>query len=253
MAEEGNPISRDAVTGFVAGFALAVAAAAIWLGLFGSEQISSRIQAAAALIVAAGVVFALAIYVVNRRQVGGTLARRRSENFAEAAVGEVERAWRTFTEKNGGDALPPADPLLWETAAAALIRYRTLRDRVTEDDHRAIVSDAAERVRQQFAAMLGTYRDALTATYYHCGTIDARAVAVVFDFATRPRVGAGALASVDVGALAAALPEQAGTQYAATVQYLTSEAARGGPFRERMQTDGRLAVAPTEVPTGARH
>ena len=105
MADERNPISRDAVTGFVAGFVLAVAIAAIWLGFFGSEQASSRIQAAAALIVAAGVVFGLATYVVNRRQFGGSLSRRRSENFAEAAIGEVERAWRTFTEKNGVDEI----------------------------------------------------------------------------------------------------------------------------------------------------
>ncbi len=253
MAEAKNPISKDAVTGFIAGVVLAVAVAAIWLGFFGSENISGRIQAAAALIVAAGVVFALATYVSNRREAGGSLARRRSENYAIAAIGEVERAWRTFTEKNGVDALPPADALLWETAAAALLRYRTLRERVSEDDHHAIVSDAAERVRQQFAAMLGTYRDALTATYYHSGTIDARAVAVVFDFTTRPRVGPGSLSSVDVGALAAILPAHAGPEYSATVQYLTNEAARSGPARERTATEGESGVAPTEAPAGARH
>lgn len=252
MAGEKNPISKDAVTGFVAGVVLAVAAAAIWLGFFGSGDVSARILAAAGLIVAAGVVFAVVTYAFNRREAGGSVARRRSENFATAAIGEVERAWRTFTEKNGVDALPPADALLWETAAAALIRYRTLRDRVTEDDHQAIVSDASERVRQQFAAMLATYRDALTATYYHCGTIDARAIAVVFDFTTRPRVGPGALASVDVGALAAILPAHAGPEYAATVQYLASEAARGGPFRVT-QEEGERGVVPTEAPTGARH
>ena len=253
MAEEKNPISKEAVAGFIAGVVRAGAVAAIWGGFFGSGELSSRIQAAAALIVAAGVVFALASYVINRREPGGSLARRRSENYATAAIGEVERAWRTFTEKNGVDALPPADAVLWETAAAALLRYRTLRDRVGEDDHQAIVSDAAERVRQQFAAMLGTYRDALTATYYHSGCIDARAVAVVFDFTTRPRVGPGALASVDVGALAAILPAHAGPEYAATVQYLTSEAARSGSVRERMGVEGEPGVAPTQAPAGARH
>ena len=246
MAEERNPISRDAVTGFVAGVVLVIAIAAIWLGFFGTEAIGSRIQSAAALIVAAGVVFALVTYVAGRRQVGGSLARWRSENFAEAAIGEVERAWRTFTEKNGVDALPPADPLLWETAAAALIRYRTLRERVTEDDHQAIVSDAAERVRQQFATTLATYRDALTATYYHSGTIDARAVAVLFDFTTRPRIGPAALASVDLGALAAILPAHAGPEYAATVQYLASEAAHAGSVRELPDTE--RDVKPTEAP-----
>src|SRR5690606_16623596 len=80
MAEVRNPISKDAATGFIAGVVLAAAVAAIWLGFFGSEDISSRIQAAAALIVASGVVFALAIYVGNRREAGGSLARRRSEN-----------------------------------------------------------------------------------------------------------------------------------------------------------------------------
>ena len=74
MAEEKSPISKDAATGFIAGVVLEVAVAAIWLGFFGSENISSRIQAAAALIVAAGVVFALATYVSNRREAGGSRA-----------------------------------------------------------------------------------------------------------------------------------------------------------------------------------
>lgn len=229
MAEEQKPVlSKDAVTGFVAGVALAVAIVAIWLGFFGTDDIAGGIQAAASIVVAAGVVFAIAVYVIDRRRGTGRLARQRSENFKEAAIGEVERAWRIFTAANGADALPPADGLLWETTAAALIRYRSLRERVTEDDHRAIVSDAAERVHRQFSALLASYRDALTGTYYHSGTIDARAVAVIFDFATHPRVGATDLESVDLKALAASLPGAVATEYAATLKYLAGEAGYAG-------------------------
>jgi hypothetical protein len=254
MAEEQKQVlSKDAVTGFVAGIVLAIAAAAIWLGFFGSEDLASRIQAAAALVIAAVVVFALVAVLSNRLRGSGSLARRRSENFADAAIGEVERAWRTFTAPNGSDALPPADALLWQTVASALIRYRDLRERVTEDDHRAIVSDAAEGVRQRFAALLGTYRDGLTSTYYHSGTIDARAVAVVFDFLTHPRVNATALDSVDLVPIAAALPAHAGSEYAATLQYLAGETARieGAAGREVPLESSRVAL-PTSAPAAAR-
>jgi hypothetical protein len=109
-----------------------------------------------------------------------------SKAFLDESILLLERAYETFT-RCGTDP-PRNDRMLWLSTARMIIRFRKMRDRLTEPAHQDVSDEHEEYWRFRFYSLLLENSKNFTTTYFLAGgqdmsVIDRTSISVVFNFA----------------------------------------------------------------------
>lgn len=127
----------------------------------------------------------LVLYTIQKRDQEAEAKTRRAESelLMQEAIKTLGRAYETFTRL--GDKPPKNDRLLWLSAARMVVRYKSMRQRISEQDHQEIADENEEYIRLRFYTLLHECKDLFTVQYFmpNGDVIARKSIAVIFDFA----------------------------------------------------------------------
>ena len=161
------------------------------ISLFGHARVLTGIQAMGSVAIAVSAFFAFRLFKSNSERHVLEDERTESKTYLEESLALLDRAYETFTRK--GINPPANDRLLWFSAARMIIRYRKMKARITQNEHRTISDETEEYVRLRFSSLLRESNDLFTVEYfmpngnrYDPEVVSRKAIAVIFDFAKWP-------------------------------------------------------------------
>ncbi len=159
--------------------------------LAGHTTLLAGIQAMGSVAIAVSAFVAYRLFRANVQRHTEEDGRAESKTYLDESLALLERAYETFTRH--GENPPANNRLLWFSTARMIVRYRKMKARIGENDHKAIADETEEYVRLRFSSLLRDANEALTLEYfmpdndpYHHEVVSRKAIAVVFDFAKWP-------------------------------------------------------------------
>lgn len=162
-------------------------------------------QATGSIAVGISAVVALNLYrtTVNRHK--SEDKRNRSKEYLSQAIVAIERSYDILTDKGENTEPPRNDRALWLTAARFIIRFRRLKEKITEPDHIDVINEHSEFWRNKYATLLVKNKSNFDLAYLMPGgnpyggeVVHRDAIGVVFDFARWPEDNDDPLHGVDV-------------------------------------------------------
>lgn len=154
------------------------------------QELSYVIVGGGFTLLGATIGFCGALYVNYRQRKQREEDKRKevSKAFLDESIVLLERAYETFTRL--GTNPPSNDRALWLSTARMMVRFKKMRKRLTESEHREIADEHEEYWRLRFYTLLQDNRDNFTMSYlapsddvYEADVVPRRAIAVIFDFA----------------------------------------------------------------------
>lgn len=191
--------------GFLLGIMTSLLAFTILLAVSERIPFLQIAQASGSIAIGVSAIVALNLYrtTVNRHK--SEDERNRSKEYLSQAILAIERSYEIFTDKEENTEPPRNDRALWLTAARFIIRFRRLKDKVTEQDHVDVIEEHEEYWRNKYATLLAKNKNNFNSAYlmpsgnlYGGDVVHRDAIGVVFDFARWPEDNDDPLHGVDV-------------------------------------------------------
>lgn len=162
-------------------------------------------QATGSIAVGISAVVALNLYRTTLNRHKSEDRRNRSKEYLSQAIVAIERSYEIFTD-NGENTEPPRnDRALWLTAARFIIRFRRLKEKITEQDHIDVINEHEEFWRNKYATLLAKNKGQFNLDYlmpsgnpYGGEVVHRDSLGVVFYFARWPEDNDDPLHGVDV-------------------------------------------------------
>jgi hypothetical protein len=162
-------------------------------------------QATGSIAVGISAIVALNLYRTTLNRHESEDKRNRSKEYLSQAIVAIERSYDIFTDNEENTEPPRNDRALWLTAARFIIRFRRLKEKITEPDHIDVISEHEEYWRNKYATLLSKNKSKFDLVYFmpngnnYGGEVVQRdSIGVVFDFARWPEDNDDPLHGVDV-------------------------------------------------------
>ena len=162
-------------------------------------------QSTGSIAVGISALVALNLYKTTSSRYESEDKRNRSKEYLSQAIVAIERSYEIFTNKGENTEPPKNDRALWLTAARFIIRFRRLKEKVTEEDHLDVINEHEEYWRNKFATLLVKNKDNFNLAYlmpsgdpYGGDVVQRDSIGVVFYFARWPEDNDDPLHGIDV-------------------------------------------------------
>jgi len=162
-------------------------------------------QATGSIAIGISALVALNLYITTLKRYKAEDSRNRSKEYLSQAILAIERSYDIFTD-NGENTDPPRnDRALWLTAARFIIRFRRLKEKITEQDHIDVINEHEEYWRNKYATLLAKNKSNFNLAYlmpggnhYGAEVVHRDSIGVIFYFARWPEDNDDPLHGVDV-------------------------------------------------------
>lgn len=183
-----SPVKITNVLLVTLGIALGFATSVIIVLTAGEAQLFPSIQMIGTIAVAFSATIAFGVYLSNVQRHQQEDARKASETYLAESLSLLNKAYEIFV-REGADP-PKNDRLLWLTTARMIVRFKKMRQRISEADHIAVADENEEHTRFKFYATLERNKVNFNYSYFcptgkHCSgdNVHRKSLAVVFEFA----------------------------------------------------------------------
>lgn len=191
--------------GFLLGILTSLIASTLLLSVSENVPFLEIAQATGSIAIGISTIVALKLYVTTIRRHKSEDDRKRSKEYLSQAILAVERSYEIFTDNEKHTGYPRNDRALWLTAARFIIRFKRLKEKITEQDHIYVINEHEEYWRNKYATILAKNKNKFDLAYlmpsgdiYGGDVVHRDSIGIVFYFARWPEDNDDPLHGVDV-------------------------------------------------------